>query len=256
MLDWESLLALYPMQQRVYTRHILREYLQFEILNIIYRSPFASSLNFLGGTALRIVHNSPRFSEDLDFDNIKLSPDDFQQLAKHIQQELEKSGYQIETREVYKGAYRCYIRFQHLLFERGISGYTEEKVLIQLDTALQKYVYNSEIFVINKFGLFSYISVVPKATLLSQKLHTIFERKRIKGRDYFDVVFLFSLTQPDYKYLSEKLGITELAMLKERLLSHTINSDLEILAKDVEPFLIDKNQNDRVLLFKTFVESL
>ncbi|NQU33278.1 MAG: nucleotidyl transferase AbiEii/AbiGii toxin family protein, partial [Bacteroidetes bacterium] len=141
MLDWESLLALYPKPQRVYTRHILREYLQYQILKIIYQSPFAAALNFLGGTALRIVHNSPRFSEDLDFDNLNLTPDDFQTLANHIKLELERSGYQVETREVYKGAYRCYIRFPNLLFERGISGYTEEKVLIQLDTAPQRYEY-------------------------------------------------------------------------------------------------------------------
>jgi len=47
-------------------RAILREYLQTIILNSIYKSNFAKSMFFVGGTALRFFYTLPRFSEDLD----------------------------------------------------------------------------------------------------------------------------------------------------------------------------------------------
>nr|MBC8285906.1 nucleotidyl transferase AbiEii/AbiGii toxin family protein [Nitrospinota bacterium] len=93
-------------------------------------------------------------------------------------------------------------------------------------------------------------------TILSQKIHTIFERKRTKGRDYFDVVFLFSKANPDYKYLAEKLQISTQEELKVRLTDHIRELNFEKMAEDVSHFLTGQDQNDRVLLFKTFVESL
>ena len=256
MLDLQDILQEYPQHLQGFKRHILREYLQCIILTIIYKSDYADALVFLGGTALRIVYNSMRFSEDLDFDNKSLSLEDFSKLSIYIKKRLELEGYLVETREVAKGAFRCYIRFPNLLFDYGLSGYSQEKILIQLDTAPQHYEYNSEHYLLKKFGLFGTINVVPMATILSQKIHTIFERKRTKGRDYFDVVFLFSKTKPDYKYLTEKLQIPTQEILKSRLSEHIKELDFDKMAEDVSHFLTSQDQNDRVLLFKTFVESL
>lgn len=52
---------------------LLREYLQYKILELLFTSPFAEKFAFLGGTCLRIVHDNQRFSEDLDFDSFNLS---------------------------------------------------------------------------------------------------------------------------------------------------------------------------------------
>jgi Nucleotidyl transferase AbiEii toxin, Type IV TA system len=58
----------------------------------------------------------------------------------------------------------------------------------------------------NKFDVQTNILTISPQLLLSQKIHTVFERKRIKGRDFFDIVFLLGITQnPDYRYLQEKL---------------------------------------------------
>lgn len=43
--------------------------MQYKILALIFNSDFATKFAFLGGTCLRIVHQTNRFSEDLDFDN-------------------------------------------------------------------------------------------------------------------------------------------------------------------------------------------
>ena len=54
---------------------ILIEYLQCEILDSLYG--LSPNLYFIGGTCLRLFHNLPRFSEDLDFDNFDLKQEDF-----------------------------------------------------------------------------------------------------------------------------------------------------------------------------------
>src|SRR3989344_7141139 len=47
--------------------NIVREYFQHVFLGELYKLPDAGKLLFKGGTVFRIVYNSPRFSEDLDF---------------------------------------------------------------------------------------------------------------------------------------------------------------------------------------------
>lgn len=47
--------------------NIVREYFQHLFLSEFYRQPEADKVQFKGGTALRIIYGSPRFSEDLDF---------------------------------------------------------------------------------------------------------------------------------------------------------------------------------------------
>ncbi len=47
--------------------YIVREEYEILFLKELFESEFGSSLVFKGGTALRLVYNSARFSEDLDF---------------------------------------------------------------------------------------------------------------------------------------------------------------------------------------------
>src|SRR5210317_1172789 len=109
MLSLEEIKPYYPESLHDFERFIIREYLQYKILEIIFESPFENQLAFLGGTCLRIVYNSTRFSEDLDFDNFNLSEDNFKDVTMLVKKELEKMGYNIEIRNVNKGAYHCYI---------------------------------------------------------------------------------------------------------------------------------------------------
>ncbi len=256
MLDFESVVKEFPRSEQPFKRHILREFLQYQILDIIYRSKQGEKLVFLGGTALRIVHKNNRFSEDIDFDNIGLTQNDFSILSEQIKRELEFEGYRVKIKQVFKGAYHCYIRFPELLYAQNLSPLKQEKILIQLDTEPQNFDYIPDKFLMRKFNFFRHISVVPVDILLSQKIAALLGRKRSKGRDYFDVTVLFSKTDPNFDYLSEKLQLKNIVDLKDRLLINIKKVNLKELAGDVRPFLINQNQIDRILLFKDFVESL
>ncbi len=249
MLNLEDILARYPERLRGFKENILKEYLQHKILDIIYGSKYAGRLVFIGGTAIRIVHQGVRFSEDLDFDNRGLTQADFEDISALIKRELELDGYNVDLKNVFAGAYHCYIRFPGILFEQGLSGYKQQRILIRIDAEPQNYDYREEKFLLNVFGIFRYINTVPVALLLSQKISACLQREPEKGRDFFDVVFLMAKTEPDYGYLGQKFGIRArqelVAALKERI--SRIN--LGALARDVEPFLFDPSQKDRVLLF-------
>ena len=104
MLSIQEIEKAYPTSLKGFKRFILREYLQHKILQIIFESEYANKLCFLGGTCLRIVHNNSRFSEDLDFDNFRLSEKAFEAISKIIKKELKREGYEVDFKNVYKGA--------------------------------------------------------------------------------------------------------------------------------------------------------
>ncbi|MBI4068329.1 nucleotidyl transferase AbiEii/AbiGii toxin family protein [Candidatus Kaiserbacteria bacterium] len=67
MISKEVLQAVATRYHTSVAPNVVREYFQHEFLSEFYRLPGAEHLFFKGGTALRIVYGSPRFSEDLDF---------------------------------------------------------------------------------------------------------------------------------------------------------------------------------------------
>jgi len=256
MLSLQEIEKYYPENLKKFKRNILREYLQYKILQIIFNSEYASKLSFLGGTALRIIHNNSRFSEDLDFDNFGLEEKEFGEISMLVKRKLELEGYDVEVRNVYKGAYRCYVRIPKLLFDSGLSGYEEEKILIQLDTVPHGFHYESDRVVLNKFDIFTEISVTPLDIILAQKIFAIFNRKAMKGRDFYDAVFLFAKTKPNYEYLQLKLDIKDGQQLKMKLLTLDGKIDFTVLATDLEPFLFNADDAKRVTLFMNYIKKL
>ncbi len=234
----------------------MREYLQYKILEVVFDSEYGEKLSFMGGTATHIIHQNNRFSEDLDFDNSGLKERDFRQLAEFLQRRLYLEGYEAETKSVFKGAYRCYIKVADVLFESGLSGHKEEKLLIQLDAEPQGFSYQPDKIIINKFDVFVRINVVPLDVLLSQKIYAIFRRKRPMGRDFYDAVFLFGKTKPNFDYLKLKLKIKDMTGLRKNLLQRCKDLDFKRLAKDVEPFLFVANDSKKVLFFCDYIRGM
>jgi len=256
MLSLKEIEKYYPKNLSVFKRHLLREYLQYEILQFIFDTEYAKKLSLIGGTCLRIVHNNKRFSEDLDFDNWELKEKDFQTITEILKKQLQNEGYKVEIRNVYKGAYRCYIKFPGLLFDKALSGHREEKILIQLDTQAQGFDYKSENHFLNKFDVFMQIFTTPLDILLSQKFFAIFNRATPKGRDFFDIIFLLSKTQPNYAYLDLKLGINKSRELKGRLIKKCESIDLKEIAEEVKPFLFNPADTKQITLFTKYIDYL
>ena len=255
MLDIREIEKYYPEQLRGFRRFILREYLQYKILEIVFNGPYADKLIFLGDTCLRIVHGNQRFSEDLDFDNLDLTEAEFQQIAENIAVQLGRMGYEAETKPISRAAFHCYIRFPRLLFLQGLSGYEEEKILIQLDTEAQHFAFTPEKPILNKFDVFTKIAVTPLSILMAQKCYAILNRNRNKGRDFFDLVFLMGLhVQPDMNYIEQKLQIRDAADLKKKMLDKCRSLDMNAMADDVAPFLFNAGDTKKIVMFAEVLE--
>lgn len=255
MITLDQILAAYPENLRAFKESILKEYLQYKILSSIFNSDYANKLAFLGGTALRIVYGSTRFSEDLDFDNFALTEMEFTALSEIIQKDLMLEGLKVEVSTMTQNAYRIKIRIPKLLFDSGLSAMSEHKILLQVDTVPQHFEYEAEKPLLNKFDVFTQINAVPKNLLLAQKIFASVNRKRIMGRDFFDIIFLKGIgAQPNFDYLKRNIGVNNQVDLKKYLLEKTASLNFEDLAKDVEPLLFDPREKRKVLLFREFVE--
>jgi predicted nucleotidyltransferase component of viral defense system len=257
MISLDQILASYPENLHTFKESVLKEYLQYKILNSIFNSEYAKKLAFLGGTALRIIYGSTRFSEDLDFDNLALSETEFVNLSRVIQKDLALEGLETEISTVTKNAYRIKIRVPKLLYDSGLSQVPDHKILIQVDTVPQNFDYVPEQPLLNKFDVFTQIQAVPKDILLAQKIFASVNRKRIMGRDFFDIVFLHGIgAKPNFAYLKKNIGVATMAELKKYILEKTAHLDFDDLAKDVEPFLFDSRDMKKVLFFRKFVEQM
>ncbi len=258
MLSVVELLPYFDKSLHGFREFILREYLQCKILQIIFNlhEP-AWKLAFLGGTCLRIVHGNARFSENIDFDNLALTERDFEDLAQIIQKELAREGYDVEMKTVMKGAFHCYIRFPGLLFHESLSSHYEQKILIQLDTEPQHFPFTPQFFILNRFDVFTEIPVTPAEILLAQKFFAVVNRKRSKGRDFFDILFLLSRNyKPNYDYLNTKLGIRTPQALKEAVLATCAKVDMVAMARDVAPFLFKAGDSKKVESFEAFIRQV
>lgn len=256
MLSLTNIEKYYSEKEGLSKRNILKEYLQYKILEIIFTSKISQKLVFIGGTALKIVHGNTRFSEDLDFDNFGLTVQEFTSLAEQIRKGLELQGYKVEIKNVFKGAFRAYVKLPEVLFDNQISNLRNEKLVINVDTAAQGFDYVGEAKILNKFDVFTQINVASLPVLLSQKICAALGRSRPKGRDFFDIVFLLPQTSPDYKFLLKEFGVNNSQELKELLLSRTRELDFKELAKDVKPFLVNADDSKRVENFVAYIKSV
>jgi predicted nucleotidyltransferase component of viral defense system len=232
---------------------ILKEYLQYELLDSIFKQKGSEKLSFIGGTAIRIVYGSARFSEDLDFDNFGLSFEEFGKMLNEVIKDMENKGFLMEFRIVEKGAYHGFIKFPEILKMNGLPNQPGEKILIRIDAVHKKKNVEPRQFILDGFDVYRRILVNPIDVILSQKLITIIQRKREKGRDFYDASFLLGSTEPNYGYIEKQYEMNKSETL-DKLHDKLNQLDFKDLAKDVLPLLIKPEDQERVLSFKEYSE--
>jgi hypothetical protein len=179
-------------------RNVTREYLQARILGALQRAGAMIPLAFHGGTALRFLFASARYSEDLDF---ALERDtaqyDFQAYLRVIQGEFAAEGYGLKLRvNDRKVVHSAFIRFPGLLYELGLSPHRTEvfSVKIEVDTNPPAGAVLATSLVRRHVTL--QLQHHDRASLLAGKLHAILQRAYVKGRDLYDL--LWFLSDPDW----------------------------------------------------------
>lgn len=235
-------------------RAILREYLQSLILYEIYSKPIGRHLYFIGGTALRILHNLDRFSEDLDFDfdPSKSSEVEIIDLLDMIVKDLSFRNIDCEL-YTNKTSERSYyeIMFTKLLQLLELSSYEQEKLVIKFDFEPAWPGSKQEIFTMNRYTFLKKIPSLTMEQLFSKKLIAYIERQETMPRDIYDIVWFKSLgINLDYEFLKKNdysdKELTEKA--KQKYL--TEKSRLPSYKRRLKPLLFKEGGAEKIELFR------
>lgn len=259
MIDLNYILDFYPYtlkHNERYKKHILKEYVELMALDYISHTPFAEKLAFIGGTNLRLTQGIDRFSEDLDFDCKGLSIDEFVELTDSVILFLRQNGLNAQSKDSDNSnlsAYRRNIIFPELLFDLNLTGHKEERFLMKVEAQDQGITYKTERAIVNRCGFVFPIPVPPNPVLLSMKLTALL--KRGKGRDFYDVMFLWQKCEPDYLFLKARCGIQTPDALKNELHKVLETTDLNLKKKDFEHLLFTPHKCEQILLFNEFVNT-
>lgn len=239
-------------------RRLLTEYLQSEILAILYNSKFGKNLAFLGGTCLRFAYKIDRFSEDLDFDLVGGEKVDFKELAKYSKKKLNELGFIVDIKlKKTEAIYILKISFEKILWQWGLSPLESQKVRIKFEidpTPFKNIVYESKR--VDAYGKSFPVLVNTRSTLFAQKLIALFFRPYQKGRDFYDSIWFLAQKklEPNYDIFQEKgLRIKNRNQVAKELRKRVSKLDLKKAAKDVEKFLFYPAQAQWILDFEQYL---
>lgn len=254
----------------------LREILQEIVLLALYDAGFFKHAAFYGGTALRILHNLPRFSEDLDFSLLQTNPEfNLKPYEEAIVDTLKSFGFsvtiEIKEKNNQSAIASAFVKgntIEHLLNINAPKDVTKKihreqsvKIKIEVDTHPPLDFQTENIIKLTPRP-FS-IHAMTLSSLYAGKMHAILCRAwstRPKGRDWYDLVWYIAndakldlghlkarLTQ-SCKYLDEhKIDIPAALTLEnvKNLLSQRIESlDVTKAKNDVKPFIKEMKELD------------
>jgi hypothetical protein len=211
-------------------KNAVKEYLQFPVLAFLYGRPAYQNWVFMGGSALRIIYDLPRLSEDLDF-NLPVAV--YDELDLQVLGEAIKEYFQDQFRMeiIYRaqGKNRLYLKFP-ILQELGLAGDKSESdfLYVKIELSIEDFQRPEyEVAPVSGFGFNFIVKTYNLKFLMTGKICAILERAwfkgsdneiDIKGRDYYDLFwYLEKGIEPDFKTLALKFKIKDMAELKARL---------------------------------------
>lgn len=255
---FNQMLSKYEMRTKDEKLNALHEVMQQVTLAGLYRGGFFKEAAFYGGTCLRVFHQLPRFSEDMDFSLIQKNDafslenyfgfiaTEFKALGREISIEKKEkkmetpieSAFLKDTTEIYN------VRFQT---EKTV------KIKIEVDKDPPLLFQTENRLLLHPYSFMTRCFTLPN--LFAGKMHALLFRKwksRIKGRDWYDFEwYVRNGVKLNFEHFKERAAQSEsnnalrdlsvndfTTMLKEKLAS----TDIKMVMNDVRPFL--RNQTD------------
>lgn len=246
--------------------NVLREYLQAYLLRALQDRGFFRSTAFVGGTALRFLHDLPRYSEDLDFSSANpKQARPFSEMVRALKNECEAGGYNVTVSLRPQGAVQnAFFGFSGLLFEAGLPPMENQNLSVKLEVDTRPPRGARVVTqMVNKHFLLSFLTYdIP--SLFAGKMHAVLSRRYTKGRDVYDIMWYLT----KWKGLSPNLVLLNNALIQtgwkgprpaaanwRTVLSGALEKlNWTRVKKDVEPFLA--LPGDLSLMLKDNIKSL
>lgn len=231
----------------------LREIVQEIVLYALSDAGFFNHAVFYGGTALRILYDLPRFSEDLDFSLLKPDPTfDLGRYEKAVLDTLKVYGFEatIETKLKDESAVQsAFIKgdtIKHLLAinapEDIVKRFNTGKVLkvkFEVDTEPPLNFMDEQKLHLSPMP-FMIRSMTP-SSLFAGKLHAVLCRgwkTRPKGRDWYDMIW--------YVQKGYEVDLTHLATRLTQSCKALLEMELPTMIQDYTPQIIIELLNQRI----------
>lgn len=234
--------------------NFLKEYLQYSVLDFLYKNNSYRNFIFTGGSCLRICHGLPRLSEDLDFDleEKELEKLDWDKLEKDITQHF-KNKYLLDIQTKKQEGKRIYLKFSILNRLNLSYGGGSDFLYVKIEPGKKQFSKtHPEIQSISNFGYNFIVKKYPLNTMMTGKINALFSREwfqgnkneiDIKGRDFFDLFWFFQNNiEPNYDILKQTLNIKTEQELKTKL-SEKIRKNVTSnkLKHDLKNFIPDQS---------------
>lgn len=168
--------------------NVAREYCQHLFLSYLYEQPMSDQICFKGGTALRIVFQSPRFSEDLDFTLLHITKHQIETCFINVLERFNQATIPAELEEAKEttGGYLGRARFMVL----GMS----ISIQIELSKRPGKSVHGDSAVIQNAYIPPYTLVHLPKSLIIEGKIQALLNRH--KPRDFYDYFFLLHGDSP------------------------------------------------------------
>lgn len=253
---FEQMLSRYEIKTIEQKRNATHEVMQEITLAGLYRGGFFDKAAFYGGTCLRIFHELPRFSEDMDFSLIgKDDKFDLESYFTSIIEEFKAAGRDVViTRKEKKKETKvesAFLKDNTAIYDVKFKTEKDLRIKIEVDIDPPLGFTTEQKLSLMPFSFMTRCFTLPD--LYAGKMHALLFRNwktRVKGRDWYDFEWYVRHYVPlDFAHLQirtkEFNGLeidkeTFASMLKERLSS----TDIKMVKRDVNPFLQNPKELD------------
>lgn len=217
---------------------VAREFVQLVFLKEMYKKPFAKDIFFKGGTAIRLLYQGNRFSEDLDFTALFQGEELDGYLQKWFVSLKNQYPFNFKARKTLTG--KTYLLTATIpFFKHG--------VFVKLDFSLRenvlqpvKNILETEYPVIFQ----DFIYALSKDELIAEKIRAVMKRK--KHRDLYDLWILQELGgQIDKQLVVEKMRYYGESFDPDDLLVRLSGFSASEFVKDLRPF-VPVNERDKL----------
>ena len=208
--------------------NVVREYLQNLFLSYFYQQNTSEAVLFKGGTALRLLYQSPRYSEDLDFSSTRAIERELEELIEDTLIEVNREGVSMSMSEskTTSGGY--------LAILESTAGDWTTSILVNVSLRSEA-VQGEAVLITNPFMPPYLVIALHEDPLVLEKITALLDRK--KSRDFFDLYFILR------KGLSKKIVAAHRANLLEevkKMDDKTVSTELKLfLPRSYWPILRD-----------------
>ena len=257
MTIYESMLASYKREGgRTETPNVEQEVCQKITLAGLRRGGFFDHAAFYGGTCLRLFHNLPRWSEDMDFSLTEKRNDiHLENYFDAIREEFKLAGFDVTITKKEKKAFgrveSAFLKENTEAYDIKFQTKKSVKVKIELDTDPPLMFATEQKLLIQPYSFMTRCFTL--SDLFAGKMHALVYRawqRRVKGRDWFDFEWYVRNQIPlDFKHLQERIKEFSgedvsleafLDLLRQRLST----TDIDNVKQDVLPYIDSSRQEE------------